>query len=46
MDFIEKMITKIRQHFCTHKFVKRWAKGAGYEMRCVKCGKVKKYGSN
>lgn len=46
MGFIEKMITKIRQHFCKHKYVKHWMKGTGYNIRCIKCGKVKEYGSN
>lgn len=46
MDFIEKMIMKIRQHFCKHKYVKHWMKGTGYNIRCIKCGKVKEYGNN
>lgn len=46
MDFIENVIRKIRQHFCKHKFRKHWTKGAGYEMRCTKCGKVKRHGNN
>lgn len=46
MGLIEKMITKIRQHFCKHKYVKHWMKGTGYNIRCIKCGKVKEYGNN
>lgn len=46
MGFSEKMITKIRQHFCKHKYMKHWIKGTGYNMRCIKCGKVKEYGNN
>lgn len=46
MGFIKKMITKIRQHFCKHKYVKHWMKGTGYNIRCIKCGKVKEYGNN
>lgn len=46
MDFIEKIILKIRQRFCKHRFIKHWTRGIGYEMRCTKCGKVKIYGSD
>ena len=40
--WIEKIIIRIIQHFCKHRYRKHWNKESEkYEYRCTRCGKVR-----